>query len=220
MTPDRVAVLASGGLDSAILIADLARSSVVHPLYITTGLAWEQEERAALRRFVGALASPNVRPVVELTARLTSLIDAAHWSVAGRGVPAADAPDEAMFIPGRNILLFSIAAIWCATQDVTRVAIGSLGGNPFPDATPAFFEAFGRSLSLGLGREVRIEAPYRQRAKADLIAGHRELALDLTLTCANPRNGMHCGACNKCFERHSAFVAAGVADGTRYLQEF
>lgn len=219
MTLDSVAVLASGGLDSAILIADLARSAVVHPVYVTAGLVWEADERGALGRFVDALALPNVRPVVDLSAPMLGLIGESHWSIAGRGVPAADAPDEATCIPGRNVLLFSTVAIWCAVHDVARIAIGSLGGNPFPDATPEFFDAFGRSLSLGLAHELRIEAPYRDRTKALLIAEHRGLPLGLTLTCANPRDGAHCGACNKCAERHAAFVAAGVPDGTRYLEE-
>jgi 7-cyano-7-deazaguanine synthase len=217
---DLVAVLASGGLDSAILMADLAQSAIVHPVYVRAGLAWERDERVALERFVSALASPNVRPVVELSAPAAPLIGGSHWSVAGRGVPGANAPDEASFIPGRNILLFSTAAIWCAMQNVGRIAIGSLGGNPFPDATGEFFDAFGRAVSLGLARELRIEAPYRNRAKAALIAEHRELPLHLTLTCASPQDGVHCGACSKCVERHSAFAAAGVPDGTRYVRQF
>jgi 7-cyano-7-deazaguanine synthase len=214
---DRVAVLASGGLDSAILVAELARSALIHPLYVNAGLVWEREEHEALNRFVRALSSPNVQPVVELTAQVEPLIGASHWSVAGRGIPGAGEPDEASFIPGRNILLLSYAAIWCSTHGVERIAIGSLAGNPFPDATPEFFDAFGRSLSLGLGHRVGIEAPFRHRAKSALIREHGHLPLELTLTCADPRDGVHCGACSKCVERHSAFLAAGVPDRTRYV---
>lgn len=209
-------MLASGGLDSAILLADLARSTVVHPLYVRAGLAWERDERVVLGRFLDALASPNVRPVVELTAPDMARIDPSHWSVLGRGVPGIDAPDEDSFIPGRNILLLATAAVWCAVHDVHRIAIASLAGNPFPDAAPEFFDAFGRVLGLGLDRELVIEAPYRDRPKASLIAEHRALPLELTLTCASPRDGRHCGACSKCRERHAAFVAAGVPDPTGY----
>ena len=212
-----VAVLASGGLDSAVLIADLAQSTVVHPVYVVAGLVWEADERVALQRFVTALDSPNIRPIVELSAPALTLLGASHWSIAGQGIPNADAPDEATFIPGRNVLLISTAAIWCTGQHIARIAIGSLGGNPFPDATPEFFTAFGDALSLGLACDVRIEVPYRDCTKAALIAGHRGLPLELTLTCANPQHGAHCGACNKCVERHSAFVAAGVSDATPYV---
>jgi 7-cyano-7-deazaguanine synthase len=213
---DRVAVLASGGLDSAILIAELARSAEVYPLYVAAGLVWERDERDALRSFLEALACSDVRPVVELTAQERPLIGAGHWSVSGRGIPEAGEPDEASFIPGRNVLLLAMSAIWCSTHGVHRLAIGSLGGNPFPDATPEFLDAFGRALSLGLAHEITIEAPFRGRTKADLIAAHADLPLELTLTCADPRDGGHCGVCSKCVERHSAFVAAGVPDSTGY----
>ena len=46
-----VAVLASGGLDSAILVAELLRQGrAVHPIYVRFGLAWEPTEEAHLRR--------------------------------------------------------------------------------------------------------------------------------------------------------------------------
>lgn len=34
-------VLLSGGLDSAVLLADEASGGEVHPIYISVGLAWE-----------------------------------------------------------------------------------------------------------------------------------------------------------------------------------
>jgi tRNA(Ile)-lysidine synthase TilS/MesJ len=46
---ERVAVLTSGGLDSCVLLADLARENTVYPIYVEFGLAWEKAEQAALR---------------------------------------------------------------------------------------------------------------------------------------------------------------------------
>ncbi|MCZ6766498.1 MAG: 7-cyano-7-deazaguanine synthase, partial [bacterium] len=89
--------------------------------------------------------------------------------------------------------------------------------NPFPDATPEFFESFGNVLSKGLGHEIEIEAPFRGRNKAELIRSHSGLPLELTLTCANPSNSTHCGDCNKCTERQDAFRESGVEDRTKYL---
>ena len=64
---DDVAVLASGGLDSAILVADLfAPGSAVHPIYLRFGLAWEAAEEAHLRRFLDTLTSPAPEPLVVL----------------------------------------------------------------------------------------------------------------------------------------------------------
>src|SRR5207244_1528048 len=53
--PERICVLASGGLDSAVLLGTLARGHAVHPLYVRCGLAWERAEQRLLARFLAAL---------------------------------------------------------------------------------------------------------------------------------------------------------------------
>src|SRR5208283_943066 len=212
---EKVSVLASGGLDSSVLIAKLAADAEVHPIYVRCGLAWEDAELAVLRSFIDALKKPNVTAVIELSAPAAALYGD-HWSVTGKGVPAADEPDENTYLPGRNILLISLAAIWGSTHGVSRIAIGSLGGNPFSDATPEFFESFARALSMGLGHNVLIEAPLRGFHKDDLIRQYKDLPLELTLTCMAPAGAKHCGQCNKCRERQLGFRNAGVVDRTVY----
>ena len=209
------AVLASGGLDSAVLLAESASNGVAYPIYVKAGMVWEPAEKASLNRFVEALGSPNVRPVTYLSVQVAPLL-AGHWSVTGQGIPDADAPDEQMYIPGRNILLIGLAAVWCSTHDVNRVVIGSLGSNPFPDATPEFFSSFSAVLSSGMNHKIVVEAPFRGIHKEDLIRKYRHLPIEKTLTCADPDGEIHCGACNKCFERQTAFSKAGVVDKSLY----
>jgi 7-cyano-7-deazaguanine synthase len=213
---EKISVLASGGLDSSVLIAKLAADVEVYPIYVRCGFAWEDMELAGLQSFLNALHNRNVMPTIVLSAP-TAVLYGDHWSVTGARVPAADEPDENTYLPGRNILLISLAAIWGSTHGVSRIAIGSLGGNPFPDATPEFFDTFARVLSSGLGHRVLIEAPLRGFHKEDLIKQFKDLPLELTLTCMAPKGSHHCGQCNKCFERQQAFRKAGVADRTVYL---
>ncbi len=213
-----IAVLTSGGLDSCVLLADLAREAEVWPVYVRAGLVWEDEERRAVDRFIAALNSPNVRPVTELSAPMRPIYGS-HWSTTGIDAPKPGDADDAVFMPGRNIVLIGLTAVWCSTRAVHKIAIGSLGGNPFPDATPEFFEAFGAALSRGLAHEIAVLAPYRGRAKADLIRENPHLPLELSLTCMTPVNGIHCGGCQKCEERIDAFTAAGVQDRTQYALE-
>jgi 7-cyano-7-deazaguanine synthase len=54
--------------------------------------------------------------------------------------------------------------------------------------------------------------------KEFLIDRFQHLPLALTLTCNAPHSGLHCGACNKCYERQLAFEKAGVQDHTEYAQ--
>ena len=212
---DRVAVLASGGLDSAVLLADLARNNEVFPINVRVGLAWEEEEAKALVAFLRALNSNNVRPVTTLAMPIEPFYGD-HWGVTGLEVPEAGTEDSAVFLPGRNIILIGLAAVWCSTHEVSRIAIGSLGDNPFPDASPDFFQTFGSVLSQGLAHQVAVEAPYRGFHKHEIIRDYSHLPLELSVTCMVPSAGVHCGACNKCDERQRAFIEAGVSDKTPY----
>ena len=213
---DKISVLASGGLDSSVLIAKLAAAAEVYPIYVQCGFAWEEMELKGLQAFLDALHNRNLMPTTVLAAP-TAVLYGEHWSVTGAPVPAADEPDENTYLPGRNILLISLAAIWGGTHGVSRIAIGSLGSNPFPDASREFFDNFARVLSMGLGNNVTIEAPMRGLHKEDLIKQFKDLPLELTLTCMAPKGGQHCGQCNKCFERQQAFHKAGVVDRTTYI---
>ena len=73
-----------------------------------------------------------------------------------------------------------------------------------------------RALSLGLATPIAIEAPFAALHKADVIALGRALGvpLELTLSCMQPADGLHCGRCSKCRERRDAFREAGVEDPT------
>ena len=211
-------MLLSAGLDSAVLAAAEARTSRVHPIYVSAGLAWEAQERAALQRLLAAppLAG-RTAPLALLSFTVSDLYPASHWALRGTP-PAFDTPDEDVYLVGRNISLLSKAAIYCAQHRISRLVLGPLAGNPFPDASVAFFDAMARALSLGLAHPIDIATPFAAMDKSDVIRLGVELGvpLDLTLSCMAPRDGKHCGECSKCRERRDAFLEAGVNDPTTY----
>jgi 7-cyano-7-deazaguanine synthase len=215
---DPIAVLCSGGLDSVVLVADLAQESGVQPIYVSVGLAWEAAELDVLRRLAATPAfGGRVRPFVRLEITMRDVYPASHWAVRG-APPAYDTPDEDVYLAGRNIVLLSKAAVYCASAGIHRVAIGPLAGNPFPDATPAFFTAMAHALSLGLDHRIEIAAPFAALHKADVVRLGTRLGvpLELSLSCMSPRDGRHCGECSKCRERRDAFDEAGIPDRTDY----
>ena len=211
-------VLFSGGLDSAVLLAlELRSHRPVYPVHIRSGLAWEDAERRAIDRLLASPVFAGAAPLSTLNFDMRDVYPATHWAVVGQP-PAYDTPDEDVYLEGRNIVLISKAAVLCARLGLERLVLGPLAGNPFPDATPEFFDTIGRAMSLGLARPLRIDAPFLQLHKEGVIKIGEELGvpLDLTLSCMNPQDDRHCGKCSKCRERHDAFVAAGVTDVTRY----
>jgi 7-cyano-7-deazaguanine synthase len=212
-----VCALVSGGVDSAVLVACLLRDgSSVQPVYVEAGMAWETVERAWLERYLAAIPSPSL---LTLRALALPVADAygSHWSVDGIGPPGYEAPDEEMYLPGRNLLLIAKAAVYCVRNGIDRIAVGLLAGNPFPDATDTFFDALSRSLSLGLATPIQIERPFAGFHKEQVLALGRDLPLELTFSCVSPVGELHCGDCNKCAERQRGFRNAGMADPTRYV---
>ena len=211
------AVLLSAGLDSAVLAAAEAQHGPVHAVYVRCGLSWESEELEAVDRLLATPAFAHVRPLARLTFSAHDLYPATHWALTGKP-PAFDTPDEDVYLTGRNVMLVSKAAIYCVQHRLHRIALGTLAGNPFPDATPRFFEAMGRALSLGLNHPIEIAAPFAALHKNDLIQLGAKLGvpLELTVSCMNPQRGLHCGLCSKCRERRDAFSEAGLADPTTY----
>jgi len=212
------AILVSGGIDSAVLCVDLGRRfRLVRPLYLHFGLRWEAAELAGLRRFLDGVRSPSLAPLVVLDEPIGDVYGD-HWSVAGPGVPGAEAPDEAVYLPGRNLLLATKAAVWCRVREVETLALGSLGSNPFPDGSPDFFGGLESILNLGMDGRLRLIRPYASLSKAEVIRRGAGLPLGSTFSCLGPVGDHHCGGCNKCEERRRAFRSAGVADPTEYAR--
>lgn len=213
---DSVGVLASGGLDSAILVAHLlAQGQRVEPIYIRSGLVWQTAELAALQRFLAAIATDRLGELVLLDLPLGDLYRG-HWSVTGDNPPAADSPDEAVFLPGRNALLLVKAAVWCQLRGIGQLALAPLGTSPFEDASEAFFRDFQAAINRGVKQPVRLVRSFGQMTKRQVMQLGRELPLELTFSCIAPVGELHCGRCNKCAERQAAFHEAAIVDRTIY----
>ncbi|MSU78673.1 MAG: 7-cyano-7-deazaguanine synthase [Gemmataceae bacterium] len=211
-----LAVLISGGLDSAILLGDaLRRHSTVTPIFIRCGLSWEAVEYAVLQRFLAALKSPALRPLVVLDQPIADVYGN-HWSITGKDAPLIGTPEEAVFLPGRNVLLLAKSLLWCHLNGVQALALGSLQTNPFPDATPAFFRGFQDLVNQAMQGNVVVRLPFGGMKKVAVMALGQDLPLEHTFSCVSPTDGLHCGRCSKCGERRDAFRDAGMPDPTAY----
>lgn len=154
-------VLFSGGLDSATCLALTGHTPV---LFIDYGQPhWKQERHAAGRVAEALGGSPFYTASVELPGRI-------------------DHDDPAMLIPGRNVVLLSLAAMVG-----NRVVIGANADDQdgYPDCRPEFF----RAAETALG--VTIDAPLIDMGKPEIGKLARELGVpvDLTWSCYYPPAG-------------------------------
>jgi 7-cyano-7-deazaguanine synthase len=218
-------VLLSGGLDSAVLLAHEAQTASVLPVYVFSGLAWEGQELAMVEHLLGhPQFAGQVLPLMRVEFTMHDVYAPSHWALRGEP-PAYDTPDEEVFLAGRNLVLLSKAGIVAALKGATRIAIGPLAGNPFPDARPSFFRAMQDALMLGLDHPVEVATPFLTWTKEEVIRRGRELQVPfaLTLSCMNPVAAtaptalpQHCGRCSKCRERRDAFAGLGLDDPAAY----
>lgn len=212
MPPSRstIGVLISGGVDSAILLDRLLRQGYeAQPIYVRCGFRWEAAELRHLRRLLQTLRRKALKRLMVLDVPLRSAYGP-HWSFGGARVPGARSADAAVYLPGRNALLLSHAAVACAQRGIDRLALGILRSNPFGDASPRFLRQMARALTLALGRRVRILTPLRRMTKARVMRLGRQTPLALTFSCIDPKGSRPCGRCNKCAERRRAFQQLGL----------
>ena len=145
----------SGGLDSAVLAAQEARTYLVHPVYVAGGLAWEQGEQDIIRRLLSVPPLSNgsnpVMPLVRLEFSLRDVYPPTHWALKGTP-PAYDTPDEDVYLHGRNIALLSKAAVYAASRKIAPGRRGAARRQSVSRCDAAVFRGAERGVLARPGR--------------------------------------------------------------------
>lgn len=121
------------------------------------------------------------------------------------------------YVPFRNGLFLSAAASIALSNDCEVIYYGAhaddAAGFAYPDCSPIFNNAMNTAIYEGSGHQLRIEAPFVNQTKADIVALGLKLGVPYTLTWSCYEGGEKpCGKCGTCIDRAAAFVANGVAD--------
>jgi 7-cyano-7-deazaguanine synthase len=170
-------VLVSGGLDSAVLLAEAMREGPVAPVFVRSGLVWEPAEMYWLERFLQTIGAP---PLVVLDVPVGDLYGA-HWSLTGDEPPGAESPDEAVYLPGRN-LLPDVSGRVGGGRRLRRDRHGSLA-RQFPDGTRSSTRWL--AIGLAMGREGALPIGPLAGLIAEVVparAGFRRLTFALAPT--------------------------------------
>ncbi|MEH0832192.1 7-cyano-7-deazaguanine synthase QueC [Pectobacterium cacticida] len=204
----RAVVVFSGGQDSTTcLVQALQHYDDVHCITFDYGQRHRAEIDVAreLSVTLGATAHKvlNVGLLNELaTSSLTrDSIPVPDYDANSQGIPNT-------FVPGRNILFLTLAAIYAyqvgAEAVITGVCETDFSG--YPDCRDEFVKALNQAIVLGIARNIRFETPLMWLNKAETwaLADYYQ-QLDTvrfhTLTCYNGIKGEGCGQCAACHLR-------------------
>ncbi|MEE0509951.1 MAG: 7-cyano-7-deazaguanine synthase QueC [Peptococcaceae bacterium] len=121
------------------------------------------------------------------------------------------------YVPFRNGLFLSAAASIALSRDCEVIYYGAhaddAAGFAYPDCSPVFNNAMNTAIYEGSGHQLRIEAPFVNKNKSDIVAIGLKLGVPYELTWSCYEGGdKPCGKCGTCIDRAAAFAANGVAD--------
>jgi 7-cyano-7-deazaguanine synthase len=219
----RAVVLLSGGMDSATCLA-LARQDgcECHALSFDYGQRHRAELDAAATMARGLGAIEHRTLTIGLGGFGGSALtdqDLAVPTAAGAGIPIT-------YVPARNTVFLSFALGLAEVLDADRIYAGMnvVDYSGYPDCRPAYLEAFQRLADLATrrgveGHPIEVRTPLLRMSKAEIVRTGVALGVDFaaTVSCYQATEaGEACGSCDACRLRRAGFVAAGVADPTRY----
>ena len=128
-----------------------------------------------------------------------------------------DGKPVSTYVPFRNGLFLSSAASIALSNDCSVIYYGAhaddSAGNAYPDCSQAFNEAMNSAIFIGSGEQLRIEAPFVAKTKADVVREGIRLKAPYHLTWSCYEGGEKpCGCCGTCLDRAKAFAENGIPD--------
>ena len=130
-------------------------------------------------------------------------------------IEKGDGKPVSTYVPFRNGLFLSSAASIALSKDCDVIYYGAhsddAAGNAYPDCSDAFNKAMGDAIYIGSGNQLRIEAPFVNMTKAEVVKTGLALKVpyELTWSCYEGKE-RPCGVCGTCLDRAKAFEMNGV----------
>ena len=113
------------------------------------------------------------------------------------------------YVPFRNGLFLSSAASIALSKDCSVILYGAhaddSAGFAYPDCSPMFNDAMNQAIFEGSGHQLKVEAPFVNMTKAEVVKMGLELnaPYELTWSCYEGKD-VPCGKCGTCIDRASS----------------
>jgi 7-cyano-7-deazaguanine synthase len=208
-------IVLSGGLDSATLAYWAQNQGYqIYPLTIKYGQIAIKETEAAQK--IAQKLSTTTK-IIDLSALKD--IFGVTTSLINKEIPLTAEFSAPIIVPFRNAILLSAAVAYAVTIGADKIFYGAQGSDePFyPDCRKEFYQAFEKAARLGTCQKLRVEAPFGNKKKSEVLKIASALNIPLELTWSCYLNGLrHCGQCESCVNRKKAFNDAEIPDPTEY----
>ncbi len=128
-----------------------------------------------------------------------------------------DGKPVSTYVPFRNGLFLASASSIALSKDCSVIYYGAhsddSAGNAYPDCSDVFNNAMNTAIYEGSGKQLKIEAPFVNMNKAEIVKKGIELNVPyhMTWSCYEG-NEKPCGVCGTCIDRIKAFEANGITD--------
>ncbi len=217
-------VIVSGGMDSVTLLHYMVKQEKRNPAVMTFQYGQKHSREIECAKAQVTLLGIKAHMMVDLRAtqaifgtsalvnETTAIPDV--QAVAGDNQPAT-------YVPNRNMLFLAYAVAYAESLKADRVYYGAQAHDLYGywDTTPEFLERLNSVYALNRKEAVKIEAPFVNYSKADVLRTGLELGVDYAQTWSCYAGGeVACGRCPTCAERLKAFQEVGVSDPLPYRQ--
>lgn len=222
-------VLVSGGLDSTVALAkavNLYGTDNVVALSISYGQKHIKEIEASnnvckyygvehLYLDLGAIFKYSNCSLLTNSTNEIPLLSYEEQLKSQNGTPVTT------YVPFRNGLFLSSAASIAISKDCNLIYYGAhkddAAGNAYPDCSKDFNEAINKAIYIGSGNQVKVEGPFVDISKKDIVKLGKSLNVPfgLTWSCYQGHDKA-CGKCGTCIDRKAAFLANGMTDPIEY----
>lgn len=122
-----------------------------------------------------------------------------------------DANMKSTVVPFRNGIMLAVAAGLAESNELDYIMMANHAGDHtiYPDCRPEFVSALSEATRLGTYNGVKINAPYTNITKTDIVYRGLKLGIDYDKTWSCYKGGdTPCGCCGTCREREEAFREA------------
>ena len=219
-------VLCSGGIDSTTALA-IAVKKYGHDNVVALSMSYGQKHDKEIK---AAENVANYYNVELLSLDLSKIFEYSNSSLLKQSTE--DIPKESYsaqieetngekpvstYVPFRNGLFLSTAASIAISKDCSVIYYGAhsddAAGFAYPDCSDVFNNAMNTAIYEGSGHQLKIEAPFINMNKAQVVKMGLELGAPYELTWSCYEGGdTPCGKCGTCIDRAKAFEANGIED--------